>query len=74
MITINGIRFNELPAFCGVCPAIIIGRDDARGFCMLFDKHKNRWDSVPKRCGELFAKGFALGGDLAIVRKKEGGI
>lgn len=73
MITINGIKFFELPTFCGSCPAIIIGREDAKGFCSLFDRRKNRWDSVPQRCREIFAKGFAIGGDLVIVRKEADG-
>lgn len=67
MITINGVRFDEPPAYCGACPAIIIGRGDDRGFCSFFDKRKNRWDSTPKRCKELFAKGFAIGGNLVIT-------
>lgn len=70
-ITINGRTFHEPPASCGCCPAIIIGRNDAKGFCTFFDKRKNRCDNVPQRCSELFAKGFALGGDLVIVSKND---
>lgn len=68
-ITINGVAFYEPPAMCGNCPALVIGRNDARGFCTFFEKRKNRWDNTPKRCNELFVKGFALGGDLVITIK-----
>lgn len=68
-MTINGVKFTEPPAMCGSCPALIIGRNDARGVCSFFDKRKSRWDNTPKRCGELFVKGFALGGDLVITVK-----
>lgn len=68
-ITINGVAFYEPPTMCGSCPALIIGRNDARGFCAFFGKRKSRWDNTPERCSELFVKGFALGGDLVITIK-----
>ena len=71
MITINGVKFYEPPTFCGDCPAVIIGGNDARGFCSFFEKRKNRYDAVPDRCKQLFVKGFALGGDLTIVTKND---
>lgn len=71
MMTINGLKFTELPAFCGGCPALLIGGRDTRGMCMFFEKRKNRWDTVPNRCKQLFVKGFALGGDLVIVLKND---
>lgn len=71
MITINGKKFDDLPSFCGVCPALLIGGNDTRGMCTFFEKRKNRYDNVPIRCRELFVKGFALGGDLVIVLKND---
>lgn len=71
MITINGIKFYESPHCCGECPAIILGKNDDRGFCMFFEKRKNRFDGIPKRCQELFKKGFEQGGDLVITLKND---
>lgn len=68
-MTINGKKFDDLPSFCGGCPALLIGGSDARGMCTFFNKRKNRYDTVPRRCGELFVKGLALGGDLVITVK-----
>lgn len=69
MIRINGIVFYEQPLTCGECKAIIIGRNDSKGFCSWFNKRKNRYDNVPKRCANLFEKAFAIGGDLVITIK-----
>lgn len=71
-ITINDIRFVENPTFCGVCPALIMGRNDKKGFCFLFDKNKGYYDDKPKRCRDLFDKAFTYpdGSRLVIVAKK----
>lgn len=71
MITINGCKFYDIPHICGECPAVILGKNDDRGFCSFFEKRKNRFDSVPKRCQELFRKGFEQGGDLVIIQKND---
>lgn len=68
-ITINGTKFYESPTYCGVCPALIIGRNDNKGFCKFFRKQKRRYDDTPQRCQKLFDKGFTIGGDLVIVLK-----
>lgn len=69
-ITINGVCFNEEPYNCGSCPAFSAGSKDKGGFCSFFEKQKWRYNSVPSRCKNLFAKGFSIGGDLVIVIKK----
>lgn len=72
MITISGIRFRQKPTFCGVCPALIAGKNDKRGFCSLFDKQKGYYDDAPKRCVEIFDKAFMYpdGTELVVVEKK----
>ncbi|MDR1339386.1 MAG: hypothetical protein LBK58_04965 [Prevotellaceae bacterium] len=70
MIAINDISFNEIPEFCGNCPALLSGRYDKMGYCSLFEKQKSKCVSIPKRCKTIFAKGFETGGnDLVIVSK-----
>ena len=66
-ITINDIKFNEIPWSCGSCPAFLAGSEDSGGFCIFFDKQKWRYSNIPSRCKKLFNKGFQLGGDLVIV-------
>ena len=66
-ITINGLKFSEKPWSCGSCPALLSGQEDNRGFCVLFEKQKWRYNNIPSRCDKLFDKGFLLGGDLVIV-------
>ena len=69
-MTINGLTFHEMPTMCGTCPFFLAGREDTMRFCICFEKHKSRWANVPKRCKELFEKGFQIGGDLVIVIKE----
>jgi len=68
-ITINGTIFKEVPCSCYACPWWAGGRDDKSGWCVTFQKRKWRYDNVPKRCRELFEKGFKIGGDLVIIIK-----
>jgi len=69
MITINGVAFYEMPCMCGACPFFLAGKDDNRGWCTAFEKHKGRYANLPKRCKDIFEKGFETGGDLVIVMK-----
>jgi hypothetical protein len=69
MVTINDIPFDAMPDYCGACPCWLGGRYDKRSFCYLFEKRKNRYDGIPGRCRDLFAKAFEIGGDLVIVYK-----
>ena len=69
-MTINGKTFYEMPTMCGVCPFFLAGREDTMGWCTAFSKHKSRWANIPKRCSDLFEKGFKIGGDLVIVMKE----
>ncbi len=77
MVTINGKKFYESPCMCGVCSFYLDngklegGRRSQSGFCVLFDKQKNYYGNVPRRCSELFEKAqtFPDGTDLVIVRK-----
>lgn len=71
MVTINGIKFRGTPSCCNWCPALAIHKNDNRGRCVFFDKEKNRYDGIPKRCRELFDKAFtySAGTDLVIVLK-----
>ena len=69
-MTINGQTFYEMPTMCGTFHFFLAGREDTMGFCTCFSKHKSRWANVPKRCKELFEKGFQIGGDLVIVIKE----
>lgn len=66
-ITINGVKFTEIPCICSVCKFYLGGKNDTAGFCMMFHKQKRKFDNIPSRCKKLFEKGFALGGDLVIV-------
>lgn len=65
-ITINGLIFKEIPAYCGVCPAYSSCTKN-EGFCALFWKKKYACNNTPKRCLHLISKGFSIGGDLVIV-------
>jgi hypothetical protein len=68
-ITINDIKFNEMPLYCGICPAYLAGQMDKSGFCVFFEKKKYKYNNIPVRCKTLFLKGFKLGGELVIVIK-----
>jgi hypothetical protein len=57
--------------YCGFCKFFIAGRDDKRGFCSLFELQKPKFNNAPKRCNEMFAKGFTIGGDLVLVLKEK---
>ena len=60
-----------MPIMCGVCPFFLAGREDSKGFCTAFDKHKGRYAHIPKRCSDLFEKAFQIGDDdYVIVIKK----
>jgi hypothetical protein len=71
-ITINERVFNGIPEYCLACPFFASdGRDDViykMGFCILFRKRKSKYINIPKRCKDLFKKGFETGGDLVIVQ------
>ena len=41
-----------------------------KSFCVLFGKQKNYYDKPPKRCVKMFEKALAIGGDVALVEKK----
>ncbi len=71
MITINGIKFTSNPCICGVCPALHIGKNDSKGWCTLWELHKCRYNSVPRRCVDIFDKAFKYpdGKNLVIVLK-----
>lgn len=69
MVTINGLRFTEKPTCCNYCTAMLIGSHDNKGWCIWFQKHKNRYDKTPARCKRLFDKAFAIGGDLVITEQ-----
>lgn len=69
-MTINGHTFYEMPYMCGTCPFIVIGQNDNMGWCSCFAKQKSRYANIPKRCRDLFEKGFQIGGDLVIVIKE----
>lgn len=72
-VTINGKGpFYEPPYMCGVCKCTVNNSSRKEGgklWCTLFDIQKNYYDSPPKRCVEMFAKAFAIGGDVVLVRK-----
>lgn len=76
MKKINGIRFNEIPHICGVCPASsgLSGshssawKQPSKVFCHFFNLSKGFNASTPKRCMKLFEKAFSLEAeDLVIV-------
>ena len=72
MVTINGEKFNSFPECCYVCPFFLDwGQQFQSGTCTLFRKRKNKYNSPPKRCQQLFdkAKTFPDGGELVIVVK-----
>lgn len=69
-IIINCIRFHEIPLCCGYCPAFLSGKKDNRGFCIFFDKQKQKYNNISSRCKKLFEKGFQIGDELAIVVKE----
>lgn len=68
-ITINDIKFNEMPLYCGICPACLGGGMDKSSFCYFFEKKKYKYNNIPARCKTLFSKGFEIGGELVITIK-----
>ncbi|MFR5894461.1 MAG: hypothetical protein ACLUGY_08625 [Phocaeicola massiliensis] len=71
MTTINGIPFSKRPNMCGSCPALCIKPTEGKGYCVIFNKRKNRWDSSPKQCREIFIKALSKGGNWLVTEKVE---
>lgn len=79
MISINGKTFHSIPYMCGECPFFLGNgklqgmKESTKGICIQFDKRKNLYDSLPKRCAQLFEKAFTYpdGTNLVIVLKDE---
>ncbi len=71
MVYINGLPFHHFPLRCYDCPFFANGGIINKGICILFDKQKNKYDSPPKRCQQLFDKAetFPEGTKLVIVIK-----
>lgn len=72
MVYINGIVFEDFPECCYACPFFSDwGQHQQRGWCTLFEKRKNKYDSLYNRCREIFdkAKTFQDGSELVIVQK-----
>ena len=71
MATINEIEFNEMPQSCGQCDALMRGKQDPGGFCILFRVQKSVNANVPKRCRTLIAKALLLDTDCVLVIKQK---
>jgi hypothetical protein len=76
MVTINGIKFYDMPGSCGTCSAFLNGKTsqhpgDARGICVFFDETHHSWITPPRRCQKLFRKAFSMpeGSELVITVK-----
>lgn len=73
-VTINGKGpFYETPYICGVCRCYLpnnMRQSGGVGWCTMWSKKKNYYDSLPKRCQQMFEKALAIGGDVVIVKKE----
>lgn len=73
MIKINGIEFNEKPAYCYECPFFLSGsttlQPSMKGVCRLFSENHKSYIKPPKRCQKLFNKAFRYddGAELVII-------
>ena len=74
MVSINNLKFYDVPRSCGECSAFMNGSTQrnlslANGHCLLFDEMHNIDKNTPPRCKRLFKKAFKEfdGQELVIV-------
>lgn len=74
-VTINGRGpFYEIPYICGVCKCYLpnnMRQSGGKGWCTMWGVKKNYYNSLPKRCTQMFEGAFRIGGDVVLVEEEK---